>query len=205
MVFAQLEKLADIDYNIFTLIEQRYSPRTFKSEFIKDEHLNKLFESARWSASSNNIQPWRFIYAEKGTASYNCIYECLSDFNKKWAHNAPLLMLTAYKEKGEDGKENFHAMHDLGLSLGMMTMQAQYLGIALHHMAGVNWQKAQEAFEVPEGYHITTAIAVGYYGGDLNKLPSDLQIQETSPRIRMPFNEFAFKERWNDTENIPNT
>lgn len=194
MARAQHEKIADTEYNIFTLIEQRYSPRTFKNEPIKEEHLDKLFEAARWSASSNNIQPWRFVYAEKESEAYQTIFDCLSDFNKKWANNAPLLMLSAYKEKTEDGTENFHALHDLGLSLGTMTMQAQYLGIALHHMAGVDWQQAQRAFQVPEGYHITTAIAIGYYGGDLSILPNDLQQQETKPRSRMPYKQFAYKK-----------
>jgi hypothetical protein len=49
---------------------------------------------------------------------------------------------------------------------------------------------------VPEGYHITTAIAIGYYGGDLSILPNDLQQQETKPRSRMPYKQFAYKNTW---------
>ncbi len=196
----RLDKIADTDYDIFTLIEQRYSPRIFKKDTITESHQNKLFEAVRWSASSNNMQPWRFIYAEKGSKEYLSILDCLSDFNKKWANNAPLLLLTVYKEKTDDGKENFHALHDLGLSLGNMTMQAQYLGIALHHMAGVDWEKAQIIFGVPQGFHISTAIAVGYYGGNLNNLPEDLRQQETAQRKRMPFKNFAFKGTWKETD-----
>ena len=122
----------------------------------------------------------------------------MSDFNQKWAENAPLLMLTAYKKETDDGKENFHALHDLGLSLGGMTMQAQYLGIALHHMAGVDWKKAQKIFNIPEGYHLTSAIALGYYGGDLEKLSTELQLQELKERERIPQEKFAFKEQWQD-------
>ena len=122
--------------------------------------------------------------------------ECLSEFNQKWAKNAPVLILSAYKEKTKEGDENFHALHDLGLSLGNMTVQAQYMGIALHHMAGVDWKKAQEVFNVPDGYHITTAIAVGYYGGDLDNLNDDLREQEMEERERMPQDEFAFENEW---------
>eukprot|EP01013_Petalomonas_cantuscygni_P008312 TRINITY_DN21030_c0_g1_i1.p1 TRINITY_DN21030_c0_g1~~TRINITY_DN21030_c0_g1_i1.p1 ORF type:complete len:126 (-),score=2.21 TRINITY_DN21030_c0_g1_i1:220-564(-) len=109
---------------------------------------------------------------------------------------APVLVLSAYKESKKDGEENFHALHDLGLSLGNMTVQAQYLGIALHHMAGVDWKKAQNIFNVPKGYHVTTAIALGYYGGDLDKLPQELQDGETAERERMPQEDFAFESRW---------
>ncbi len=111
------------------------------------------------------------------------------------------LALTAYKEKNDEGKENFHALHDLGLCLGNLTVQAQYMDIGVHHMAGVNWKKAQDVFNVPEGYHITTAIALGYYGGDLESLPDDLQKKETAQRQRIPYKQFAFKESWNATEN----
>lgn len=193
----RLENIADTKNEIFALLKQRYSPRIFKKTKIEKEHLKQLFEAVRWSASSNNLQPWRFIYAEKNTDAYESIFNCLSDFNKTWANNAPLLILTAYKEKTDDGKENFHALHDLGLSLGNMTVQAQYMGIGLHHMAGVDWKKAQKIFKIPEGFHVTTAIAAGYYGGNLNDLPEDLQKQETAKRERMPYSQFAYKEVWN--------
>lgn len=194
----QLENIAACDYEIFALLKQRYSPRTFKDEKLKEQHVHQLFEAVRWSASSYNIQPWRFIYAHKNTEAYGKILACLSDFNKEWAINAPFLMLTAYQKDTDDGKENFHALHDLGLSLGGMTMQAQYMGIAMHHMAGVDWKHAQEIFNVPEGFHITTAIAVGYYGGELNLLSNDLQNQETQERKRLPQGEFAFMNTWKD-------
>ncbi|MEO8932760.1 MAG: nitroreductase family protein, partial [Xanthomarina sp.] len=193
----RLENIADTDYEIFALLKQRYSPRSFKKASIKNTHLNQLFEAVRWSASSNNLQPWRFIYAEKGSDAYNKIYNCLSNYNKAWANNAAVLMLSAFKEETNDGKKNFHALHDLGLSLGLMTVQAQYLGIAVHHMGGLNWEKAEKVFKVPKGFHISTAIALGYYGGDLEDIPEDFRKNETEKRSRMPIQEFAYKEQWN--------
>ena len=163
---------------------------------ITKKELNQLFEAARWAASSYNRQPWRFIYAEKDTEAYDRVVSCLSDFNKQWAPTAPILLLTAYKEKTENGDENFHALHDLGLSLGNMSVQAEHMGIAMHHMAGIDWKKAQEVFEVPEGFHITTAIAIGYYGGNPDSLPEDLKQQEMQPRSRNPITDFAFEGTW---------
>lgn len=192
----RLSNIADTDHEIFALLKQRYSPRTFKEDKINKSQLNQLFEAARWAASSNNLQPWRFIYAEKGSEAFDKMVDCLSDFNKKWAPQAPLLMLAAYKEKTDDGKDNFHALHDLGLSLGNMSLQAQYLDIALHHMAGVDLKKAKEEFNVPDGYHISSAIAVGYYGGELDNLPDDLQKSELAERKRMPQEDFVFKDGW---------
>ncbi|PIB25759.1 nitroreductase family protein [Maribacter sp. 4G9] len=192
----QLDNIAKNDYQIYPLLKQRYSPRIFSTQKLTEKDVNRLFESIRWSASCYNWQPWRFIYAHKGSDGYTSIMECLSEFNQKWARNAPFLMLAAYKKNTPEGDENFHALHDLGLSLGNLTVQAEYMGIGLHHMAGVDWKKAQKVFDVPEGFHIATAIAVGYYGGDLNELPKDLQEQEKAERTRIPQEDFAFEGSW---------
>lgn len=85
----KLEKIADCDHEVFALIKQRYSPRVFARETITDTELNQLFEAARWAASSNNMQPWRFIYTKKGSEHFQKMVECLSEFNQKWAKNAP--------------------------------------------------------------------------------------------------------------------
>ncbi|WP_343487298.1 nitroreductase family protein [Allomuricauda sp. d1] len=192
----QLEQIADTGHDIIPLLRLRYSPRVFEERKIPEEELKQLFEAARWAASSNNIQPWRFIYAEKGTEAFDRMVNCLSDFNQKWAVNAPILLFTIYKEETDDGKENFHALHDLGLAMGNMTIQAQHMGIALHHMAGVDWQKAEEEFNVPKGYHLNSAVALGYYGGVVEKLPEELEEQETAPRKRMEQDEFVYKNSW---------
>ncbi|HEA23397.1 MAG TPA: nitroreductase [Pricia antarctica] len=195
-----LAKIADNNHEIYALLKQRYSPRIFSDKEVSENDMNRLFEAVRWSASSNNLQPWRFIYAHKGTEGYDNIMKCLDKFNQDWAINAPVLLLAGYKENKDNGDENFHALHDLGLSLGSMTVQAQYMDIALHHMAGVDWKKAHEEFEVPEGYHISTAIALGYYGGNLDNLSDDLQKQEAAKRERKPQSEFVFKDKWETKE-----
>lgn len=189
-------KHAKNDHPVHSLIKERWSPRVFDERPLEQEKVNSLFEAARWAASSMNEQPWRFIYAHRGRAAYDKIVDCLMEFNQGWAPNAPLLVLTAYKEKFDSGKDNFHALHDLGLAVGNLSLQAQSLGLALHQMAGLDWKRAQEVFEVTEGFHITTCLAIGYYGGNINKLNESLQESENAPRTRKPLGEIAFEEGW---------
>lgn len=192
----RLENIANTDYEIFALLKQRYSPRIFRETNIQEEHLKQLFEAVRWSPSSDNEQPWRFIYAGKGSDTYEKIVACLSGDNQRWATNAPMLMISVYKEQFGDGRYNEHAMHDLGISLGFMTLQAQYLGIGVHHMAGFDGKKANELLNIPDGYHLTSTIALGYFGGDLDQLPQDLKVAETRDRQRMKQENFAFRNYW---------
>lgn len=189
-------KIADTKFPIHDYLSARWSPRSFSKQELNTETTQRLFEAARWAASGYNEQPWRFAYGHKGTDAYDKIFKCLGEFNQGWAKNAPLLILTVIKEKFGNGKDNYHALHDLGLATGNMTFQAQSEGIGLHHMAGVDFEKAKEVFEVPEGYHVVSAIAVGYYGGEVGEIPKDLQEKETQPRERKNLEEIVEEGRF---------
>ena len=76
-------KIAKTDYEIYPLLSQRYSPRIFKDKQLSVKELHQLFEAVRWAASSNNVQPWRFIQTKKGTKAYANLVHCLSEFNQK--------------------------------------------------------------------------------------------------------------------------
>lgn len=90
-------------------------------------------------------------------------------------------------------EENFHALHDLGLFMGNASMQATSMDIAVHQMAGIDFDKARKEFGFPDNYHVATATAIGKFGGDAETLPEDLQEQETKvKRERKEQNEFVF-------------
>ncbi|MFD2565149.1 nitroreductase family protein [Aquimarina rubra] len=183
----------DTKFDILPILSERYSPRVFSELPISETELRSLFEAGRWAPSSYNRQPWRVIWGIRGSKTYQRILNCLSEFNRSWASNAPALLLNAYKTTTEDGKENFHALHDLGLFMGNVSAQAQHLGIALHQMAGVDHESAKKEFQFPEEYHVATAVAVGYYGGNVNDLPEDLREEENpETRTRMLQREFTF-------------
>ena len=70
-----------------------------------------------------------------------------------------------------NGTPNRHAQHDLGLAVGNLTTQASLLGLRVHNMAGIVVDHIRKSFEVPEGYDIVTAIAVGYSDEAHNRKP----------------------------------
>lgn len=47
--------------NIYECLRTRRTVREFKPDPVSDESLAKLLSAARWSPSSRNQQPWRFI------------------------------------------------------------------------------------------------------------------------------------------------
>jgi len=55
---------------VLPVIHHRWSPRSFAEKPVPSADLEKIFEAARWSASSYNEQPWRYLVGHKGDATY---------------------------------------------------------------------------------------------------------------------------------------
>ena len=62
------------EYDVNDIFLNRYSPRAMSGELITTEELMTLFEAARWAPSSRNEQPWRFLYAMKGTPDFELFF-----------------------------------------------------------------------------------------------------------------------------------
>jgi nitroreductase len=192
-----VEKPAQTKHPIEALIARRWSPRAFEEWPVEAEKLKLLFEAARWAPSSNNEQPWRFLAATKeNRADYDRLLGCLSEGNLKWAFRAPLLILSvASLLFGDDGKPNRHALHDTGLAVENLVLQATALGLQAHQMAGYDVEKARRECQIPSGFEPVAMIAVGY-PGDPAILPDYLRERELKPRERQSISDFVFSSSW---------
>jgi nitroreductase len=88
-----------------------------------------------------------------------------------------------------------HAMHDLGLAVMSLIIQAQHLGLHCHPMAAFDPEKAQAVFEIPPLFAPGIMIAIGYLGSP-DALPDDLRGHETGVRTRRPLEELVFEHGW---------
>jgi len=193
------QKLAQTQYPVHDLIQSRWSPRAFGDRSVEPEKLLSLLEAARWAPSSYNYQPWSFIVATKDDATeYNRLLSTLVEFNQGWAKNAPVLILAVAKIRNDDGKTNRHALHDVGLALENLIIQATSLGLFGHQIAGFNVETAREVYQIPEDYEPATVVTVGY-PGDPQSLPDGLRDRELAPRVRKPLTEFVFTGQWGHT------
>jgi nitroreductase len=195
-----MEKPADTQHPIHDLIKRRWSPRAFSDQQIEAEKLHMLLEAARWAPSSNNEQPWRFIVANKDhETEWNRLLACLVEGNRKWAYRAPVLILSvASLNFQDDSTPNRHALHDTGMAVENLVLQATALGLATHQMAGFDVEKARADLKIPSGYEPVAMIAVGY-PGDLAFLPDRLRERELQPRSRQPISEWTFSGQWGES------
>jgi nitroreductase len=192
-----MEKPAETQYPIEDLIARRWSPRAFQERPVEPEKLKRVFEAARWAPSSNNEQPWRFLTATRESESdYDKLFSCLSESNAKWVFRAPVLMLSVASLFFEDdGKPNRHALHDTGMAVENLVIQAAALGLLAHQMAGYDVEKARTRCQIPSGFEPVAMIALGY-PGDPAVLPDYLRQREVKLRERQPIGDFVFSADW---------
>lgn len=192
-----MKKPADLDYPIHELLAERWSPVGFEPKSVPDADVCSCLEAARWAASSYNEQPWTFIIAERDNASeFDKMLSVLVEANQAWAKNAGVLMLTCANHVFvRNSKPNTAALHDLGLAVGNLSVEATARGLAVHQMKGFEAEKAHELYNVPEGLEVVTALALGY-AADPQSLPEDLKQRDLADRSRKPISKFVFRGEW---------
>jgi len=192
-----VEKPAPVQSPIHELLARRWSPRAFDERPIEADKLRSLFEAARWAPSSNNEQPWRFIVASKEQrTAYDRLLACLVEGNRVWASHAPVVVLSVARLNFEEsGKQNRHALHDIGMATENFLLQATALELAAHPMAGFDVEKARADLKIPSGYDPVAMIAVGY-PGDPSILPDRLKQREQAARERDHVSTFVFFGEW---------
>lgn len=190
-------KHAQPDHPIHELIAKRWSPYCYDPKPVEPAKLASCLEAARWAASSYNEQPWTFIVATRDDqAEFSKLLGCLLEANQFWAQHAGALILTVISPTfSRNGKPNRVALHDLGLAAGNICLQAVSLGLCVHQMAGVDLEKAREAYAIPETHLVSTAIAIGYAAKPEASDPKLAQ-NDLAPRGRKPLAEFVYKGKW---------
>ena len=187
-----MNRNANPEHPIHELLARRHSPYAFDPERpVSPADIAALFEAVRWTMSSYNAQPWRFIVGVKGEgATYEKILACLVEGNQPWAVNAPVLALGLVKTTFDhNGKPNASAEHDLGAASAMLTVEATVRDLAVHQMAGVDLEKVVQAFTLPENVRPLTALAIGY-AGEPHHVPDAYAQRDAAPRQRMQQTEF---------------
>ncbi len=174
--------LRSSEYPIDPIFIERWSPRAFNEEEISEKELLTIFEAARWAPSSYNSQPWRFLYARRGTPSWDRFLSLLVEFNQSWAKRASALVIVVSNSlmtpPGSDKEVPSHThSFDTGAAWGYLSLQAMRSGWYTHGMVGFDIDRAFAELNVSKGYRVEAAIAIGRLG-DKSVLPEPLAQRE---------------------------
>ncbi len=181
------------------LLAKRWSPRAFDvNRAVPREQLAVLLEAARWAPSCNGDEPWRYLIFDRkrDPEGWQKAFDCLSENNRKWVKNVPLLLLSCGGSTFEhNGKPNRYGQHDTGAASVYLALQGAAIGLAVHQMGGYDAQKARAAFNIPEEYTPMAMIAVGYQASP-DVLDEETKAKELKPRSRKPLETHFFEGEW---------
>ena len=182
------------DHAIDPIFLDRWSPRAFTGEAMPQATLLSLFEAARWAPSAYNSQPWRFLFALRGTPAFDRYLSLLVEFNQGWAKHAAALVVivskTTFAAPGTtEEKPSPTNAFDTGAAWGHLALQAHLSGWHTHGMSGLDYERAHKELKIPEGYAVQAMVAIGKLG-DKATLVDYLQAKEV-PSQREPLSKLV--------------
>lgn len=172
----------------------RWSRRALSGEPIDLDLLFRLFEAARWAPSARNVQPWRFLYAQRDGLHWPAFLELVYDRNRVWAqHAAALVAILSQRTYDVDGVETPLRTHafDAGAAWANLALQASLLDLSARAMGGVDLERARSVLALPETVEIHVIVAIGRPASE-RALPDHLQALE-EPNQRKPQSSFVFE------------
>ncbi|MDQ2999963.1 MAG: nitroreductase family protein [Fibrobacterota bacterium] len=180
------------------LFPARWSRRAMSGAHLSRETLMTLFEAARWAPSSFNNQPWRFVYAARGTEAWPRFLDLVTPRNKSWCQGAGALIIIVSKHTFDaDGRLSKTHSFDTGSAWMSLAVQANMLGLTARGMEGFDYGRAIDEVGLPDGYSVEAMCAVGY-PAPADVLPEDLRAKEI-PTGRRPLAETVFEGRFPDS------
>jgi nitroreductase len=187
----KIQKPASTSVPISELLANRWSPRVYDpTHEVTDEQVLRLAEAARWAASGNNAQPWRFGFTKRGEELFESIStKGLSGFNAAWAPHASLYVLAfADKFKADGTGIDRHAAYfNNALATSQVVFEAESMGLKAHYMGGVMHDEILKLVGVEDAW-LTCVITIGLQG-DVSNVSDELKQREAAPRERKALSE----------------
>jgi nitroreductase len=174
------------EYDIDPIFLNRWSPRAMTGEPLDEAEFLPLFEAARWAPSAYNNQHWRFVYATRADDEWDTFVDLLTEDNQTWAANASVLVAIFSKTTlDHNGEPAPTRSFDTGAAWQNLALEGTRRGLALHPMAGFDWDRIHEALGVPDDeFDVEAMVAIGKRA-PTDTLPEELQGRE-APSDRKP-------------------
>lgn len=161
--------------------------REFTDAPVAAEALDAIVDAARWSGSSRNTQPWRFVTL-RSTETLRAIAGAGLPQTRSLQSATAAVAIVLPEEKGAGISNAF----DEGRAAERMLVAASFVWLG----AGIAWilpdvrPLVAELLELPDGRFVRTVVALGH--------PTDAARRPKSPpgEARLPREETVFSEKF---------
>jgi nitroreductase len=161
--------------------------REFEPTPLDRDVLDALVDVARWSGSSQNSQPWRFIVITEPTTLKAIHAAALPNSRGLATATAAIAIVLP-----ADPKRAVRDAYDEGRVTERVLVAASILGIG----AGISWMRSeirpaiQGILRIPEGWGVRTIVQLGHP-------TAAARAPKSAPgEARLPREETVFQEHW---------
>jgi nitroreductase len=179
--------VSTIDADRLRPLRRARQVREFTEAPVAREDLAALADVARWSGSSRNTQPWRFIVITDVDVIRRIAEIGLPQTRALRTAMAAIAIVLPIDDKREVGLayDDGRAAERILIGAGMLDLGAGIAWVRSDVRAAVS-----ELLELPEDRYVRTIVALGH--------PTDAARQPKSPpgTARLPREETVFEERW---------
>jgi nitroreductase len=149
--------------DIFDLIKSRRSIRSFTSEDVSSEDLEKILDAARWAPSAGNIQPWEFIIVRKLETKREIAKAAL---NQMFIEEAPVVIVVCANETrsswtyGNRGA-TLYCIQDTAAAIENMLLAACALGLGACWVGAFYEDEVRRILKIPRGLRPVAIVPIG--------------------------------------------
>ncbi len=168
----------------YEVINRRLSVRSYKSDPVPDEVLNRILEAGRRAPSAKNYQPWKFIVVKDAAVRQALVPACR---NQGFIAQAPVVICgCAIEEQAWKGMGGYWsaAVVDVTIALEHIILAATAEGLGSCWIGAFIEGEVRKVLEIPEGVKPVALTPLGY------------PAQEPKPRDRKPLTEIVCFDRY---------
>jgi nitroreductase len=165
-------------------LRARRNVRSYRSDPVPDEDLQRIAEAGWRSPSASNRQPWDFVIVTDA--------DRLRELSTVWQGAGHIASAPAaialIAPVPPDERRKVLDQYDLGQATMAMMIAATDLGIGTGHSAVGDQEKARAILGVPDDRIVAYLLGIGY--------PADRPIAPIRKPNRRPFDEVVHRGQW---------
>jgi nitroreductase len=150
--------------DVFDAISGRRSARSFRTDAVSDDDVERLLDAAHWAPSAGNVQPWEFVLVRQAE-----VKRALSEaaFGQLFIEEAPLVIVVCADEHrssrtyGARGK-NLYCIQDTAAATQNILLAAYSLGLGACWVGAFEEKKVIRALRVPDGVRPVALVPLGH-------------------------------------------
>ena len=175
--------------DIFEVIRQRRSIRSYTTEEVTEAEINTLLEAAIRAPSACNRQTWRFVIIRK-KETIEVLYQAASysTQHQTFVKKAPVVIVvcadlrpykqTPYRERGE----NLFALQETAAAIQNLLLAACALDLGACWVGLIDEEIIKQTLKIPKGVRPIAIIPIGHTKS------------KTKPTPRKPLNDVIYQE-----------